>query len=52
METLRYLNKGININERTNFDNWWYEQINIYGQDVVYYHNQSSLSAMNVLYGE
>ena len=52
METLRYLNKGININERTNFDNWWYEQISIYGQDIVYYHNQSSLSAMNVLYGE
>lgn len=52
METLRYLNKRINANERTNFDNWWYEQISIYGQDIIYYHNQSSLSAMNVLYGE
>jgi hypothetical protein len=51
MESLRYLNKGINNNERANFDNWWYEQISIYGQDIKYYHNQSSLSAMNVLYG-
>jgi hypothetical protein len=52
METLRYLNKGINNNERTNFDNWWYEQISIYGQDLLYYNNKASLSAMNVLYGE
>jgi hypothetical protein len=52
METLRYLNKGINSNERANFDNWWYEQINIFGQDVIYYNNKASLSAMNVLYGE
>jgi hypothetical protein len=52
METLRYLNKGINANERGNFSNWWYEQINIYGQSIRYYTNQSTLSGMNVLYGE
>jgi hypothetical protein len=52
METLRYLNKGFNDQERRNFDGWWYEQISIYGQDVVYYNNRASLSAMNVLYGE
>jgi hypothetical protein len=52
METLRFLNKGVNDQERRNFDGWWYEQISIYGQDVLYYNNKASLSAMNVLYGE
>jgi hypothetical protein len=52
METLRYLNKGVNAQERENFSNWWYEQINIFGQEVKYYNNQSVLSGMNVLYGE
>ena len=52
METLRFLNKGINSNERQNFSNWWYEQISLYGQQIQYYTNQSTLSGMNVLYGE
>ena len=52
MENLRFLNKQINQNERKNFDGWWYEQINICGQDVLYYSNLTSLSAINVLYGE
>jgi hypothetical protein len=52
METLRFLNKGINTNERQNFSNWWYEQVSIYGQQIQYYTNQSSLTGMNVLYGE
>jgi len=52
MEKLRFLNKQFNANERANFSNWWYEQINIYGQEVTYYTNQSALSGMNVLYGE
>jgi hypothetical protein len=52
METLRFLNKGINSNERSNFDGWWYEQISIYGQDIIYYNNQTTLSGANVLYGE
>jgi hypothetical protein len=52
MEQLRFLNKGINKNELSNFDNWWYEQISVYGQDVMYFNNQATLSAVNVLYGE
>lgn len=52
MEKLRFLNKGINTNERNNFDSWWYEQISVYGQDVTFYSNQMTLTAVNVLYGE
>lgn len=52
METLRYLNKGINANERQNFSNWWKEQININGQDVLYYTDTTTLSTCNLLYGE
>jgi hypothetical protein len=52
MEKLRYLNKQVNHTELSNFDNWWYEQISIYGQELMFYSNQASLSAMNVLYGE
>jgi len=52
METLRYLNKQVNQYERQNFSNWWLEQINIYGQEIVYYSNTTSLSASNFLYGE
>jgi hypothetical protein len=52
MESLRFLNKQVNQNELNNFDNWWYEQISIYGQDVIYYNNMATLTGMNVLYGE
>ncbi len=52
MERLRYLNKGININERKNFSRWWKEQIDINGQEVDYYLNNATLSAMNPIYGE
>jgi hypothetical protein len=52
MEKLRYLNKQINANERNLFSNYWHEQINIYGQEINFFSNKSSLSAMNVLYGE
>jgi hypothetical protein len=52
MESLRYLNKGVNTQERQNFSNWWYEQISIFGQEIHYYTNQSTLTGMNVLYGE
>jgi len=52
MEQLRFLNKGINANERLNFSHWWFEQINIFGQEINYYTNTSVLSAMNALYGE
>lgn len=52
METLRYLNKQNNANERQLFNNWWKEQIQIYGQEINYYVNKSALSGMNILYGE
>lgn len=52
METLRYLNKQFNQHERQNFSNWWKEQIQIYGQEITYFTNQTSLSGSNVLYGE
>lgn len=52
MEQVRFLNKGINQNERNNFSRWWKEQINLYGQNITYYSNRGTLSAMNVLYGE
>jgi hypothetical protein len=52
MESLRFLNKQYNTNERKNFSNWWYEQINIYGQEVDYYTNQTTLSSAYQFYGE
>ena len=52
METLRFLNKDINQNERNNFSNWWLEQIKIYGQDINYYSLSTSISASYFLYGE
>lgn len=52
METLRYLDKQHNQAERQNFSNWWKEQINIFGQEIVYYSNNAPLSSFNFLYGE
>lgn len=52
MESLRYLNKEINFNERQNFNGWWKEQININGQEVQYFTNSTTLSGSNFLYGE
>ena len=52
MEKLRYLNKDLNKSERNNFSIWWREQINIFGQEVTYYTNTTSITASNFLYGE
>lgn len=52
MEKLRYLNKHFNQQERSNFNGWWKEQIEIFGQEVSYYSNTTTLSASNFLYGE
>jgi hypothetical protein len=52
MEKLRYLNKGINANERYNFSRWWKEQIEINGQEIEYYYNNAQISEMNPIYGE
>ena len=52
MESLRFLNKQVNQVERQNFSNWWKEQIEINGQEVLYYTNTTTLSSSNFLYGE
>lgn len=52
METVRFLNKGINQNERGNFASWWREQIDLFGQMTTYYSANVALSAMHYLYGE
>lgn len=52
MESLRFLNKKTNAAERQNFSNWLKEQININGQEILYYTNLTTLSAANPLYGE
>jgi len=52
MENLRFLDKSRNGQERKNISNWWKEQINIYGQEIMYYTNNAQLSTMNSLYGE
>ena len=49
---LRFLDKGLNENERTNFSNWWGEEINMFGQEVQYYVNSYALSAADNIYGE
>lgn len=52
METVRFLDKSKNQNERSLFSSYWKEQIHMYGQQINYFTNKSSLSGMNVLYGE
>lgn len=52
VESLRYLNKDNNQLERDNFDQWWREQIEINGQEVVFYSNQTTITGSNPLYGE
>jgi hypothetical protein len=52
METLRFLNKQVNLNERQNFNGWWKEQISINGQEIAYYANTTTLSGSSFLYGE
>jgi hypothetical protein len=52
MESVRFLNKQINLNERNNFDNWNREQIQMYGQDIKFFSNLTTLSSVDSLYGE
>lgn len=52
MQSVRYLNKNVNSNERNNFSGWWREQINHYGTKVRYYTNGYTLTSHNFLYGE
>ncbi len=52
MESVRYLRKNFNQNERDNVSNWWYEYINQRGTLCEYYVNSMSLSSMDLIYGE
>lgn len=52
MNSVRYLNKNNNANERENYSKWWKEQIEHYGVSVIYYTNGYNLSAHDFLYGE
>ena len=48
----RYLDKSANCNERKLQEEWWNEQINLYGQEIDYYVHGYSLSGHDFLYGE
>lgn len=52
MESVRFLNKQRNLNERNNFDKWNREQIQMYGQEIKFFSNMTTLSSVDVLYGE
>ena len=52
MAKLRYQNKKLNLNERQLFSAQWREQIEIYGQEIDFYSNKTTLDVMNPLYGE
>ena len=52
MGTLRYQNKKRNSNEKVYISKLFREQIEVYGQEVNYYHNLAELKNMSPLYGE
>ena len=52
VNSVRYLNKNNNANERENYAKWWKEQIEHYGTSVTYFTHGYSLSSHNFLYGE
>lgn len=52
VNSVRYLNKNNNANERENYSVWWKEQIEHYGTSTTYYTHGYSLTSHNFLYGE
>lgn len=50
--SLRYLDINNTTSERNLFNNWWKEQIAMYGTKINYYINKYSLSAHDYFYGE
>jgi hypothetical protein len=48
----RYTDKTNNASERAIFANYWREQINLYGQQVLYYVNTLNTLSADMLYGE
>jgi hypothetical protein len=49
---VRFLDKSVNINERENYNQWWQEQINMFGTNITYFVNKSGSDAIDNLYGE
>lgn len=49
---VRFLDKSVNNNERSNYDSWWEEQINMYGTEVTYYQTKAREDMTQDLYGE
>jgi len=52
VNSVRYLNKNNNANERENYSKWWKEQIEHYGTSVTYFTHGYNLTSQNFLYGE
>lgn len=52
VNSVRYLNKNNNANERENYAKWWKEQIEHYGTSVTYFTHGYNLTSHNFLYGE
>ena len=51
-ECVRFTNKDNTASERMLYNNYWREQLNLYGQKVNYYVNNFSLLSADNLYGE
>lgn len=51
-ECFRFTNKNNNECERNTYSNYWREQLNLYGQQVSYYVNNTTLTGADMLYGE
>lgn len=49
---VRFLNKSVNDNERTNYDGWWKEQIQMYGTETTYFVNSQTIETQDNVYGE
>ncbi len=52
VNSVRYLNKNNNANERELFSNWWREQIDHYGTSTTYFTHGYNLNTHNFVYGE
>lgn len=52
VDSVRYLNKNNNANERKLFSDWWREQIDHYGTSTTYYTHGYNLQTHNFVYGE
>jgi len=52
VNSVRYLNKNNNANERENYSKWWKEQIEHYGTSTTYFTHGYSLTSHNFFYGE